>query len=68
MPSTRLDSVAKFLPGAAADGLMGASLLGEMGGGSGDLLSAVRRSLVLLGYAGVLALVGRYTTLRRDIG
>ena len=55
----RLDSVAKFLPGAAADGLMGASLFGEMGGGSGDLLSRGAALVVLLGYAGGLALVGR---------
>ena len=27
------DGVAKFLPGAAADALIGASLFGEMGGG-----------------------------------
>ncbi len=63
-----LDSVAKFLPGAAADGLIGASLLGEMGGGSGELLSRGPALVVLLCYAGGLALVGRYTTLRRDIG
>lgn len=63
-----LAGVAKFLPGAAADGLMGASFLGSMDGGSADLLPRWAALLVLLGYAGVLALVGRYTTLRRDIG
>jgi ABC-2 type transport system permease protein len=61
-------SVARFLPGAAADGLIGASLIGEMGGGSGDLLPRWAALLVLLGYAAVLACVGRLTTLRRDIG
>lgn len=62
------DQVAKFLPGAAADGLIGASFLGSYGGGSADLLPRWGALLVLLAYAGVLALVGRYTTLRRDIG
>jgi hypothetical protein len=62
------DSVARFLPGAAADGLIGASLIGEMAGGSADLLPRWAALLVLLGYAGVLAAVGRATTLRRDIG
>ena len=63
-----VDGVAKFLPGAAADGLMGASFFGAFGGGEADLLPRWAALLVLLGYAGVLALVGRYTTLRRDIG
>lgn len=61
-------SVARFLPGAAADGLIGASLIGEMSGGSSELLPRWAALLVLLGYAAVLALVGRMTTLRRDIG
>lgn len=62
------DSIAKFLPGAAADGLIGASLLTEAGGGASDLLSRPVALLVLLGYAVVLAGLGRATTLRRDIG
>lgn len=62
------DSVARFLPGAAADGLIGASLISELAGGSADLLPRWAALLVLLGYAGVLAVVGRMTTLRRDIG
>ncbi|MFC7494615.1 MULTISPECIES: ABC transporter permease [unclassified Nocardioides] len=61
-------SVSQFLPGAAADGLIGASLIGEMGGGSADLLPRWAALLVMLGYAAVLAIVGRMTTLRRDIG
>lgn len=63
-----VDGVAKFLPGAAADGLMGASFFAAFGGGEADLLPRWAALLVLLGYAGVLALVGRFTTLRRDIG
>ena len=63
-----LSGVSKFLPGAAADGLIGASFLGSVDGGSADLLPRWAALLVLLAYAGVLALIGRYTTLRRDIG
>ena len=63
-----LDGIAKFLPGAAADGLIGASFLGSFGGGSADLLPRWAALLVMLAYAGVLAAIGRFTTLRRDIG
>jgi ABC-2 type transport system permease protein len=63
-----VDGVARFLPGAAADGLMGASFLGAVGSDSADLLSRPAALLVLLAYAGVLAAIGRFTTLRRDIG
>jgi hypothetical protein len=63
-----LDGIARFLPGAAADGLIGASLLGSMGGESADLLPRWAALLVMLAYAGILALIGRFTTLRRDIG
>jgi ABC-2 type transport system permease protein len=62
------EGIAKFLPGAAADGLIGSSLFGELGGGSSELLSRPASLAVLLGYAGALALAGRYTTLRRDVG
>jgi ABC-2 type transport system permease protein len=62
------DGVARFLPGAAADGLMGASFFAAFGGGDADLLPRWAALLVLLAYAGGLALVGRFTTLRRDIG
>ncbi len=60
------DAIAKFLPGAAADGLIGSSLFGELGGG-GELLSRPVALAVLLAYAGGLALAGRFTTLRRDV-
>lgn len=63
-----LDGIAKFLPGAAADGVIGASFLSAYGGESADLLPRWAALLVLLGYGAVLALVGRYTTLRRDVG
>lgn len=63
-----LDGIAKFLPGAAADGLMGASFFGALGGESTDLLSRPAALVVMLAYAGALAALGRWTTLRRDIG
>ena len=62
------DGIAKFLPGAAADGVIGASFFSSYGGGSGDLLPRWAALLVLLGYGAALALVGRLTTLRRDVG
>ena len=62
------DGVARFLPGAAADGLIGASFYAAFGGGDSDLLPRWAALLVLLAYAGGLGLVGRFTTLRRDIG
>ena len=62
-----LDGIAKFLPGAAADGLIGASFLGSVDGGSADLLPRWAALLVMLAYAGILAAIGRWTTLRRDI-
>ena len=61
------DGIAKFLPGAAADGVIGASFFSSYGGGSGDLLPRWAALLVLLGYGAALALVGRLTTLRRDV-
>ncbi|MDR6172988.1 ABC-2 type transport system permease protein [Nocardioides zeae] len=61
-----LDRVAMFLPGAAADGLIGSAFFAEMG--EGELLPRWAAGLVLLAYAAGLALVGRLTTLRRDLG
>ncbi len=61
-----LARVASFLPGGAADSLIGASFLG--GAGTVDLLPRWAAVLVLLGYAVVFAALGRLTTLRRDIG
>lgn len=62
-----LSGVAAFLPGAAADGLIGASFFGALSDG-GDLLPRWAGALVLLGYAAVFALIGRFTTFRRDLG
>lgn len=61
-----LERVAYFLPGGAADALIGASFLGDAAGG--DFLPRWAAALILLAYAAVFAVAGRLTTLRRDIG
>ncbi|MQW76030.1 ABC transporter permease [Nocardioides sp. dk4132] len=60
-----LERAARFLPGSAADAVVGASLFNEIGEGS--LLSRPAGLAVLLAYAVGLAVVGRLTTLRRDL-
>ena len=57
--------VAKFLPGAAADALMGSSFFAQ--DTSTDLLSRPAGAAVLLTYVVVFGLIGRFVTLRRDI-
>ncbi|WP_168703144.1 ABC transporter permease subunit [Gordonia paraffinivorans] len=61
-------SVSKFLPGSAADALLGTSFYSSLGEGASDLLPQWAGALVMLTYIAVFALIGRYTTLRRDIG
>ncbi len=61
-----LEEVARYLPGAAADAVIGASFFGELG--AGEPLGRGAGLAVLLGYAVVLAVLGRLTTLRRDVG
>lgn len=58
--------VARFLPGAAADAIVGSSFFSLTG--TVDLLSRGVGALVLLAYVAVFALVARFVTLRRDIG
>lgn len=60
-----LADVAKFLPGAAAEALVGSSLYSATG--MAELLTRWQGALVLVAYAVVFALVGRFTTLARDI-
>jgi ABC-2 type transport system permease protein len=60
-----LEGAQKFLPGAAAEALAGSSLYSSTG-----MLSLLDRgwgAVVLLAYAATFALLGRYTTLRRDV-
>ncbi|MGV9709643.1 ABC transporter permease [Gordonia sp. NPDC003424] len=59
--------IAKFLPGAAADGLIGTSFYSAMGTGSMDLLPQWAGGVVLVAYIVVFAVIGRCTTFRRDI-
>ena len=61
-----LSGVAAYLPGAAADAVVGTSVLGELGA-SVDALPAWGGALVLLAYAVVLTAVGRLTTFSRDV-
>ncbi|MGH9269974.1 MAG: ABC transporter permease [Ilumatobacteraceae bacterium] len=61
-----LDEVGQFLPGAAADAVMGAGFFNQLGDGA--LLPRWAGLVVFAGYAVVLAVIGRNTTLRRDIG
>ena len=60
-----LSGVAKFFPGAAAEALVGSSLYSETG--LLELLSHWQGAAVLMTYALGFALIGRFTTLRKDI-
>ncbi|MCR8899159.1 ABC transporter permease [Gordonia sp. GONU] len=60
-------SVSKFLPGSAADALVGTSFFASMGEGASDLLPQWAGAVVMLVYIAAFAVVGRFTTLRRDI-
>ena len=61
-----LEGVSKFLPGAAGEAITGSSFYADSGMAAG-LLPSWAGLLVLLGYAVLLAVAGRLTTLRRDI-
>ena len=60
-----LEGVQRFLPGAAAEALAGSSLYSSTG--MLGLLDRGWGALVLLAYAALFALLGRWTTLRRDV-
>lgn len=59
------EGIARYLPGAAGEAVSGGSLYAEVG--AGTLLPWWQGLLVLVGYAVVFAVIGRLTTLRRDI-
>jgi ABC-type transport system involved in multi-copper enzyme maturation permease subunit len=61
-----LSEVAKYLPGAAGDALVGSSVFSTMASGAGAL-EWWAGGLVLLGYAAVLLLVGHIASWRRDV-
>lgn len=60
------EGISKFLPGAAGEAITGSSFYADSGMAAG-LLSSWLGFVVLLGYAIVFALIGRFTSLRRDI-
>lgn len=61
--------VGKFLPGAASDALVGASVFTAMGAGSSSavLLEWWQGGLVLLGLALVAAIAGYFVTWKKDV-
>jgi ABC-type transport system involved in multi-copper enzyme maturation permease subunit len=61
-----LSGVAKFLPGAAGDALVGASFYSAFAGG-GSELEWWQGGLVLAGYAAVFLVIGAATFWRRDV-
>lgn len=61
-----LEGVSKFLPGAAGEAITGSSFFASSGMAA-ELLPWWAGLIVLLGYAVLLAAVGRFTALSRDI-
>lgn len=62
-----LPGVLRFLPGSAADVLVGSSILSAMQAGTAEALEWWVGGLVLLGYALLFLVVGGATTWRRDV-
>ncbi|WP_243075374.1 ABC transporter permease [Microbacterium sp. SS28] len=66
-----LTDVTKYLPGAASDALVGASIfaagMGASGSAAGDPLEWWAGGLVLLGYAAVFVVLGYLFSWRRDV-
>jgi ABC-2 type transport system permease protein len=62
-----LDTVGQFLPGAAGDALVGASIFTMLGGEGAAALEWWQGGLVLAAYAVVFGAIGAATTWRRDV-
>ncbi|GAA1466108.1 ABC transporter permease subunit [Microbacterium thalassium] len=62
-----LNTVTQYLPGAASDALVGASVFTSMPGTTGSSLEWWIGGLVLLGYAVVLLVLGYLVSWRRDV-
>jgi len=62
-----VSGVTTYLPGAASDALVGASIYTSLGGASASALPWWAGGLVLLGYAAALLLIGYLTSWRRDV-
>jgi len=62
-----LAEVTRFLPGAASDALIGASIYNVMGAGGGSTLEWWHGGVVLLAYALVLLLIGHIASWTRDV-
>ncbi len=60
-------SVALYLPGAAADAVVGSSFYSSVGSGTIELLPRWAGVIIMLAYIAVFAVLGRATTFRRDI-
>jgi len=62
-----VSAVTTYLPGAASDALVGASIYTSLGGASASALPWWGGGLVLLGYGAVLLAIGYPTSWRRDV-
>ncbi|KQO96574.1 ABC transporter permease [Leifsonia sp. Leaf264] len=60
-------SIARFLPGAASDAVVGVSFYSLSGGAATDPLEWWQGAIVLLGYAAILTFGGYFTSWRRDV-
>lgn len=63
----QLATVGKFLPGAAGDALVGASIFNVVPGVGAETLEWWQGGLVLAAYAVVFGVIGAITTWRRDV-